>query len=138
MTRVDHSESIAMWGVEIVRSGDEGLPWEGRRLGVSVLSRVSSESVSVLCMWSPRSADRRSVVWEYHDGWWALKSPRMIVSPWAWEKSWREGVKCGGHDEIGGMYMLYMCMGMLLMVAVMAKCSVVWSVWKRWSEGRGV
>ena len=22
----DHSESIAMWGVEIVRSGDEGLP----------------------------------------------------------------------------------------------------------------
>ena len=103
-----------------------------------MLSRVRSESVSVWCMWSPRSADRRSVVWEYHDGWWALKSPRMIVSPWAWEKSWREGVKCGGHDEIGGMYMLYMCMGMLFMVAVMAKCSVVWSVWKRWLEGRGV
>ena len=48
------------------------------------------------------------------------------------------GGEVRGNDEIGGMYMLYMCMGMLLMVAVMAKCSVVWSVGKRWSEGRGV
>ena len=27
---------------------------------------------------------------------------------------------------------------MLLMVAVIARCSVVWSVGKRWSVGRGV
>ena len=53
VTRVDHSESIAMWGVEIVRSGDEGLPWEGRRVGVSVLSRVRSESVSVVYVVPP-------------------------------------------------------------------------------------
>ena len=26
VVRVNHSESIAMWGVEIVRSGEEGLP----------------------------------------------------------------------------------------------------------------
>ena len=62
----------------------------------------------------------------------------MIVSSWAWESSWREGVKWGGHDEIGGMYMLKMCMGMLFMVAVMARCSVVWSLGKRWSEERWV
>ena len=87
-------------------SGEDGLPCEGRRVGVSVLRSERSESMSVLCMWSPRSADRASAVWEYHDGWWALKSPRMMVSPWAWEISWREGVKLGGHDVIGGMYIL--------------------------------
>ena len=80
VVRVSHSESIAMWGVEIVRSGEEELPLGGRRVGVSVLSSVRSESVSVLCMWSPLSADRGSVVWDYHEGWCALKSPRMIVT----------------------------------------------------------
>ena len=34
--------------------------------------------------------------------------------------------------------MLYIFMGMLLIVTVMARCSVVWSVGKRWSVGRGV
>ena len=66
--RVNHSESMAMWGVAMVMSGEEGLPWEGRRVGVSVLRRVRSRSMRVLCMWSPRSAARWSEVWEYHAG----------------------------------------------------------------------
>ena len=66
--RVNHSESMAMWGVAMVMSGEEGLPWEGRRVGVSVLRRVRSRSMRVLCMWSPCSAARWSEVWEYHAG----------------------------------------------------------------------
>ena len=91
--RVNHSESMAMCGVAMVMSGEEGLPWEGRRVGVSVLRRARSRSMRVLWMRSPRSAALWSEVWEYHDGWWALKSPRMIESPWACERNWRSGEK---------------------------------------------
>ena len=46
---VDHSESMAMCGVEIERSGEVGLASEGSRVGESVLSRSRSESVRVSC-----------------------------------------------------------------------------------------
>ena len=44
---VRHSESMAMWGVAIVMSGEEGLPLVGSRVGESVFNRVKSESESV-------------------------------------------------------------------------------------------
>ena len=46
--KVNHSESMAMCGVAMVMSGEEGLPWEGRRVGVSVLRRARSRSMRVL------------------------------------------------------------------------------------------
>ena len=53
---VDHSEFIAMKGVAIVRLGEEGLPWDGRRVGELVLRRRSSESVSASWIMSLRYA----------------------------------------------------------------------------------
>ena len=69
MLRVSQSESMAMCGVAIVMSGDEGFPWEGRRVGVSVLSSARSDSMMKLCKMSPRAAARESEVWEYQAGW---------------------------------------------------------------------
>ena len=43
-------ESMAMCGVAIVMSGEVGFPWEGRRVGVSVLRSVRSRSIRVLCI----------------------------------------------------------------------------------------
>ena len=47
MVIVRHSESIAMCGVAIVRSGDEGFPLVGSLVGESVFRRVKSESERV-------------------------------------------------------------------------------------------
>ena len=78
----DHSESIAMCGVAMVRSGEEGLPVLGRRVGWSILRSTSSESMRASWMETPLFAAEESDVEEYQVGWWALKSPRMRVSSW--------------------------------------------------------
>ena len=98
--RVYHSESIAMCGVDKEMSGEEELVG---LVGVSVLSKVRSESVSKSSRWEPRAAPLASLVDEYQAGLWALKSPRMRESSWSWSKSWREGVKLGGQEDVGGM-----------------------------------
>ena len=59
---VRHSESMAMCGVAIVRSGEVGFPFVGSRVGESVLRSVRSESHSVEWMRSPRLAARKSEV----------------------------------------------------------------------------
>ena len=120
-----HSRSVAIAGVDMDRSGEEGLPKEGSRVGESELSRTRSEEVKESRMSRPRAAARESLVCEYHAGLWALKSPKMRVSSWGVRSPSREGVKLGGQDDMGGMYMLMMLRGRLLMVAVMARCSVM-------------
>ena len=92
MVKVDHSESMAMCGVEMERSGEVELESEGSRVGESVLRRTKSESVRASCMISPRPAALVSLVCEYQAGWWALKSPRMRVSSWVWKSRVKEGV----------------------------------------------
>ena len=81
MVSVYHSESIAMCGVAMERSGEEEL------VGVSVLSKDRSESVSKSNRWEPRAAPLVSLVNEYQAGLWALKSPRMRESSWSWNRS---------------------------------------------------
>ena len=65
MVLVDHSESMAMCGEEMERSGEEGLELGGSRVGESVLRRSRSESVSMSWMSSPRPATLVSQVYEY-------------------------------------------------------------------------
>ena len=61
---VDHSRSGTISGVAIVRSGDEGLPEEGSRVGVSELSRTKLEEVRESRILCPRAAARVSPVCE--------------------------------------------------------------------------
>ena len=74
--------AVAISGVDIERSGEVGLPWEGRRVGVSVLRRTRSAGVSASRISSPRAAAPELVVSENQAGLWALKSPRKRVSSW--------------------------------------------------------
>ena len=53
--RVTHSESMVMWGVAILRSGEEGLKLVGRRVGESLLRCIRSEFVRESLMSVPRS-----------------------------------------------------------------------------------
>ena len=103
---------------------------------MSLLSRTRSEGIRASRTSSPRAAARVSLVCEYHAGLWALKSPRTRLSSWRVRRSSREGEKLGGQDEVGGIYILYMLSGVLLMIAVMARCSVVESRVKRWSVSK--
>ena len=96
-------KSMAISGVAMVRSGEEGVPWEGSRVGLSVLRITRSELLMVSRMSSPRASARLSLVCENHAGLWALKSPRMRVSSWGDRRESREGVKPGGQEEWGGM-----------------------------------
>ena len=82
----DQSESNAMFGEAMERSGEEGFPEEGRRVCMSELRRTRSASISESWMASPLLAAEESEVEEYQEGWWALKSPRMRVSPWVWKR----------------------------------------------------
>ena len=59
------------------RSGEEGEPWEGRRVGESELRVVKGELSMESEMESPRGSRRG----EYQLSWWALKSPKMSASP---------------------------------------------------------
>ena len=80
MVRVVHSREAAISGVAMVRSGEVGLPWEGKRVGVSVFRRTRSAGVRASRISSPRAAARASLVCENHAGLWALKSPRKRES----------------------------------------------------------
>ena len=105
---VDHSRSVTISGVTIERSGDEGFPEEGSLVGESELSSTRLDAVRESRMVCPRAAARVSLVCENQAGLWALKSPRMRVSSWRHRRESSDGVKPGGHEEAGGMYMLYM------------------------------
>ena len=103
VVRVFHSRSVAIAGVAMDRSGEEGFPWEGSLVGESVLSRTRLELRSASWMSLPRAAARESPVWEYPAGLWALKSPRIMLSPRGVKSKSSVGVKLEGHDDIGGM-----------------------------------
>ena len=77
---VAQSRSVAIEGVTMVRSGEEGLPREESRVGESSLKRTKSEAVRASRMSAPRPAARGSTVWEYQAGLCALKSPKMRES----------------------------------------------------------
>ena len=47
------SKSRAIWGVEMERSGEEESPWDGSRVGASVLRSTRLLSVSASSMLSP-------------------------------------------------------------------------------------
>ena len=103
MVRVVHSKSVAIEEVEIERSGEEELPPEGSLVGESEFKRIRSEFMSKSWMSLPRAAARVSVVWEYHAGLWALKSPRMRLSPRGMKSRSSDGRKLGGQEVMGGM-----------------------------------
>ena len=103
---VDHSRSETISGVEMVRSGEVGLPFEGSLVGESELRRTRLEEERESRMFCPRAAARASLVCEYQAGLWALKSPKMIESSWGLRRSSRLGMKLEGQDDVGGMYML--------------------------------
>ena len=84
------------------------MPCEGSLVGVSVLRVRRLEELRRSLIMCPRASARPSLVCEYHAGLWALKSPRMRVSSWGHRRESSDGVKPGGHEEAGGMYMLYM------------------------------
>ena len=77
------------------------MPDEGRRVCCSVLRRTSSESTRESWMEEPLLAAEE--VEEGQEGWLALKSPRMRVSPWVWKSGSCAGEKPGGQEEEGGM-----------------------------------
>ena len=104
--RVVNRKSVAISGVEMERSGEVGLPWVGRRVGVSVFRRTRPAGIRALVISSPRAAARESLVCENHAGLWALKSPRMRESSPGARRSPTEGVKPGGQEETGGIYIL--------------------------------
>ena len=130
---VVHSKSVAISGVVMERSGEVAAPCEGSLVGVSELRMTRPAGISESRISSPRAAARVSLVCENHAGLWALKSPRMRVSSRGERRSSREGEKSGGHEEVGGMYMLKILSGVSLMMAVMARCSVMLSLGKRGS-----
>ena len=90
--RVVHSRSVAISGVDMERSGDVGFPWEGSRVGESVLRMTRFAGSRALTISSPRVAARASLVCENHAGLWALKSPRMRVSSCGVKRPSSEGV----------------------------------------------
>ena len=99
---VDHSRSVTISGVTIVRSGDEGFPEEGSLVGESELSKTRLEAVSESRMICPRAAARESLVCENQAGLWALKSPRMMESSRGLRRVSRSGVKLGEQEVMGG------------------------------------
>ena len=103
---VDHSRSVTISGVTIERSGDEGFPEEGSLVGESELSSTRLDAVRESRMVCPRAAARVSLVCENQAGLWALKSPRMMESSWGLRRASRSGVKLGGQEVMGGMYIL--------------------------------
>ena len=78
VVRVCHSESIDMWEETIVRLGEEGFPWEERRVWELSLRCTRSEFVMESVTRVPLAAVEVSVVREYQAALWALKSPMMM------------------------------------------------------------
>ena len=72
-------ESRARWLLTMVRSGDEGLPCVGRRVGWSSLRRTIWLESMASTIVNPLAAARSSCVAENHALLWALKSPTMTM-----------------------------------------------------------
>ena len=64
-----------------MRSGEEGFPWEGRRVGEERLRIVMSESLRESVMRIPLAAGLDPFVREYQAGLWALNCPMTMLSP---------------------------------------------------------
>ena len=95
----------ARWALLKERSGEEGAPLVGRRVGESVLRRQRELFMVAWMMASPLGLDLSLVGGEYHAWWWALKSPTTKVSqPKSFSKrEVRWGVKPVGQEDTGGM-----------------------------------
>ena len=79
--RVVQVDSSAIEWLTMVRSGEEGLPLVGSRVGWSSLRIIIIIMLASMAsiMRQPRAAARSSVVVEYQALLWALKSPIMSV-----------------------------------------------------------
>lgn len=101
----DHSVWRDITGEQNEMSGEVG-DWSiagGLRVGVCGSLSVLYES-SCCSSVVPRGS---MLCRESHTGWCALKSPRMNVLCCASVLSWSIcGEYCGGHEELGGMYIL--------------------------------
>ena len=98
MVKVDQVKEGVRWAATMEMSGEEGLPEEGSRVGVSTLKE--DESIA-----EDRESPRASLREENQLSLWALKSPKMIASPPS--SNWSSGLiskrKLGGQEDAGGM-----------------------------------
>ena len=95
--------SRAKWELQRVRSGEEGFPDFGRRVGRSVLRRERLLSSMDSAKAEPLPAAAESRVVECQAGLWALKSPMMMVGDVGSRRRERSGLKPGGHEDTGGI-----------------------------------
>ena len=65
-----------------VISGEEGWPWEASGVGRSWFATASCKLLIAPSRASPLVTALSSPVLENQEGWWALKSPSTIWSPW--------------------------------------------------------
>ena len=70
----------ARWALQKERSGEEGEPWVGRRVGELVLRRTRELLSEASMMDSPLAKALSFVDGECQAWWWALKSPTTRVS----------------------------------------------------------
>ena len=75
-----HLAVIAKWALQKERSGEDGEPWVGRRVGESVLRRQRELLLEARMMAAPLERALSFEGGEYHAWWWALKSPTTKVS----------------------------------------------------------
>ena len=75
-----HKAVSARWALQKDRSGEDGEPWVGRRVGDSVLRRQRELLSEASMITSPLAMALSLVDVECHAGWWALKSPTTRVS----------------------------------------------------------
>ena len=97
------SASRARCGLQRVRSGEDGFPDLGRRVGKSRLRSVRLLSLIASTIAEPLPAAAASLVEEYHAALWALKSPMTMVVSLGFSRRERSGRKWVGQDEAGGM-----------------------------------
>jgi len=92
----------ARWAEQRERSGEEGWPKEGTRVGESSLRRQRSLPFKASTSASPRLAAVLSRVRECQAGWWALKSPKRMESFGVLKSLLKLGEYCVGQEEWGG------------------------------------
>ena len=93
--------SIAKCELQRVRSGDEGWPDLGTRVGWLVLRRERLLSSMELAKAEP--LPELSWTGENQVGLWALKSPVMMVGAVWSRRRERSGLKLDGQEDEGGM-----------------------------------
>ena len=99
VVRVAQERSIAMLAWQMDRSGDEGWPCEGRRVGESSLRRHSPLPFRASAIASPRFKADWSRVMEFQEEWCALKSPTMMESSGRLKRVSKSGEYVGGQEE---------------------------------------